>query len=103
MDSASLRRGWKVYDGKKEARLGTQGNPVLVSVKTKAKEKEVAAILSKNGWVGDITVNPDASEDLSALDRLQNPPAPVTVKATPGRNDPCPCGSGKKYKKCHGA
>ena len=27
-----------------------------------------------------------------------------TVRAvvTPGRNDPCPCGSGKKYKKCHG-
>jgi uncharacterized protein len=23
--------------------------------------------------------------------------------AQPGRNDPCPCGSGKKYKKCHGA
>jgi uncharacterized protein YecA (UPF0149 family) len=20
-----------------------------------------------------------------------------------GRNDPCPCGSGKKFKKCHGA
>jgi preprotein translocase subunit SecA len=20
-----------------------------------------------------------------------------------GRNEPCPCGSGKKYKKCHGA
>jgi preprotein translocase subunit SecA len=30
--------------------------------------------------------------------------APV-VRTTPsvGRNDPCPCGSGKKYKKCHGA
>ena len=25
------------------------------------------------------------------------------VEATPGRNDPCPCGSGKKFKKCHGA
>ena len=25
------------------------------------------------------------------------------VAATPGRNDPCPCGSGKKFKKCHGA
>jgi uncharacterized protein YecA (UPF0149 family) len=24
-------------------------------------------------------------------------------KARPGRNDPCPCGSGKKYKKCCGA
>ena len=29
--------------------------------------------------------------------------APITVKDEPGRNDPCPCGSGKKYKKCHGA
>ena len=27
---------------------------------------------------------------------------PVTVKKI-GRNDPCPCGSGKKYKKCCGA
>jgi len=25
-----------------------------------------------------------------------------TVPKEPGRNDPCPCGSGKKYKKCHG-
>ncbi len=31
-------------------------------------------------------------------------PAPRTVMANKiGRNDPCPCGSGKKYKKCHGA
>jgi len=28
---------------------------------------------------------------------------PVRVEKTPGRNDPCWCGSGKKYKKCHGA
>ena len=27
---------------------------------------------------------------------------PVSVDKEPGRNDPCPCGSGKKYKKCHG-
>jgi preprotein translocase subunit SecA len=27
---------------------------------------------------------------------------PVTASDEPGRNDPCPCGSGKKYKKCHG-
>ncbi len=27
---------------------------------------------------------------------------PVHVEKEPGRNDPCPCGSGKKYKKCHG-
>ena len=28
---------------------------------------------------------------------------PVRTGAKIGRNDPCPCGSGKKYKKCHGA
>ncbi len=30
-------------------------------------------------------------------------PKPVRAAAKIGRNDPCPCGSGKKYKKCHGA
>jgi uncharacterized protein YecA (UPF0149 family) len=29
------------------------------------------------------------------------PQAPLRVEKT-GRNDPCPCGSGKKYKKCCG-
>ena len=29
-------------------------------------------------------------------------PAPVKVEKKVGRNDPCPCGSGKKYKQCHG-
>jgi preprotein translocase subunit SecA len=30
-------------------------------------------------------------------------PQPEKAQTGPGRNDPCPCGSGKKYKKCHGA
>jgi len=59
--------------------------------------------------------NPPSREDLLAeacysvqdlrvfwVDRA---PKPETrrVEALPGRNDPCPCGSGKKFKKCHGA
>lgn len=31
------------------------------------------------------------------------PRQPATAEKTVGRNDPCPCGSGRKYKKCHGA
>ena len=31
------------------------------------------------------------------------PVKPVVKAKEPGRNDPCPCGSGKKYKKCCGA
>ena len=30
-------------------------------------------------------------------------PKPIRTGAKVGRNEPCPCGSGKKYKKCHGA
>jgi preprotein translocase subunit SecA len=30
------------------------------------------------------------------------PQRPIHTGPKPGRNDPCPCGSGKKYKKCHG-
>ncbi len=29
-------------------------------------------------------------------------PAPVSKEKAIGRNDPCPCGSGKKYKNCCG-
>jgi preprotein translocase subunit SecA len=32
----------------------------------------------------------------------QRPSSPRRTQAKVGRNDPCPCGSGKKYKKCHG-
>jgi uncharacterized protein len=36
---------------------------------------------------------------------LDHPPrqAPRRAEPVPGRNDPCPCGSGRKYKRCHGA
>jgi preprotein translocase subunit SecA len=36
-------------------------------------------------------------------DKRQQQTAPVRVEKKVGRNDPCPCGSGKKYKHCHGA
>ena len=32
----------------------------------------------------------------------QVPREPIRVEKRPGRNDPCPCGSGKKFKNCHG-
>ncbi len=32
----------------------------------------------------------------------QRPVQPIVKEKMPGRNDPCPCGSGKKFKNCHG-
>ena len=34
--------------------------------------------------------------------RAQQPKTPIIKDKLPGRNDPCPCGSGKKFKNCHG-
>ena len=34
--------------------------------------------------------------------RAQQPRTPLIKDKLPGRNDPCPCGSGKKFKNCHG-
>ena len=41
-----------------------------------------------------------AGEDYAANEK--DKPVPITVGPKIGRNDPCPCGSGKKYKNCHG-
>jgi len=54
----------------------------------------------------------DPSQTASAFEKAERPEAKggggevVTVRREGpkvGRNDPCPCGSGKKYKKCHGS
>jgi SWIM/SEC-C metal-binding protein len=103
MNISDDRREYRIYDGRKDAKPGTEENPLKLRVKTKEKKKEVAAVLKENGWVGEIEVDPDKPEDLAALRVLEKPVKPVKVKETPGRNDPCSCGSGKKYKKCHGA
>ena len=41
------------------------------------------------------------ANDYNPVDWL-TPTMPIVIPKTPGRNDPCPCGSGKKYKHCCG-
>lgn len=57
-----------------------------VTIRTEAKREQVAKITGTSG--GDGTPKKQA---------------PVKKENKVGRNDPCPCGSGKKYKKCCGA
>ena len=64
--------------------------------------KEVASIFEENGWGYTIGLEPDKLEDITDLERLLNPPKPRIAEKKVGRNDPCPCGSGIKYKKCCG-
>ena len=92
----------KIYDGKKAAKLGTEKNPAAVRVKTKKRMKEIAAIFEKKGWKYTIELEPDGPEDITDLEILSNPQKTIVAGKKIGRNDPCLCGSGKKYKKCCG-
>jgi len=44
-----------------------------------------------------------AADDSETPQQEEERAAPPAPSGKVGRNDPCPCGSGKKYKKCHGA
>jgi SWIM/SEC-C metal-binding protein len=92
----------KLFDGKKTAKLGTQKNPAHVNVQTKKRVKELESVFKKNGWKGSIELDPDKPEDTNDLELLLNPPKTTIAKKKVGRNEPCPCGSGKKHKKCCG-
>lgn len=84
------------------AKLGSEKRPVVVRVHTDEKAKYVAETCVKNGWHYIIGFERDQPEDISDLEKLLNPPQPVKSEKI-GRNDPCPCGSGKKFKKYCGA
>ena len=89
-------------DDKKTAKLGTDKNPAVVTVQTEKRLKEVKEQFKEKGWRYTIELEPDKPEDITQLELLLNPPQPKTAEKKIGRNDPCPCGSGKKHKKCCG-
>jgi SWIM/SEC-C metal-binding protein len=82
------------------ARLGTKKRPAVLRVQTEQRLAEIIALCGKHEIEFLIGLEPDKPEDLSDLERALHPPEPVVAATKVGRNDPCPCGSGKKFKKC---
>jgi SWIM/SEC-C metal-binding protein len=87
---------------KKTAKLGTEKNPALVRVRTAERLEEITAVFKEKSWKFKIELDPDKPEDITDLERLANPITPRRVEQKLGRNEPCFCGSGKKYKNCCG-
>jgi len=82
------------------AKLGTSKRPAIVRVRTEERGEEIVSICNQHGWQVIAGVEPDKPEDISDVERLLTSPAPAESRFKAGRNDPCPCGSGKKFKKC---
>ncbi len=84
------------------AKLGSAARPAVLRVSSPDKAAEVLALCEERGWKAVVGVEPNKPEDLADLERLLNPVPDRKAEAKPGRNDPCPCGSGSKFKRCCG-
>jgi len=95
-------------------KLGKSGNPIMFRVNNEQRMEEVVTICNKNNWKFICGIEPDQEEDISEVKYMLNPEAfskpqrmtkpriepVIKTEPTIGRNEPCPCGSGLKYKKC---
>jgi SWIM/SEC-C metal-binding protein len=90
------------YNTKRAAKLGTEKHPLTLVVTSEERKIEVAALVAENKLFADITVDGASDENINELNSVLNKPTTTTFEKTPNRNDPCLCGSGKKYKKCCG-
>ena len=57
---------------------------------------------SKQNLTQEQMTDPNQAAAAAQDTRAQQPHTPIIKDKLPGRNDPCPCGSGKKFKNCHG-
>ena len=96
------------------AKLGTEKKPVRFRVQTEERMQQIASLCDQKGWKFIGGYEPDEPEDISEVEymldphafksqpRMRNSVSMTIAHESPkiGRNQPCPCGSGKKYKKC---
>lgn len=69
----------------------------MVAAKQSTEGMGVASAVRSGAGAGGDSINPVRNQ----ADDVEKP-RPVHVEKKVGRNEPCPCGSGKKYKHCHG-
>ncbi|ACA87600.1 PBPRA1643 family SWIM/SEC-C metal-binding motif protein [Shewanella woodyi] len=90
------------YNTKRASKLGTSDNPLNLVVNSEARKAEIEALLSSHELTANIEINPEAKENTLELDGVLNKPQTTRFDKKPNRNEPCPCGSGNKFKKCCG-
>lgn len=82
------------------AGLGSDKNPLLLSVHTKNGAAKAMALCEKYDWAAIVRIEPNEPVDLTHLQyKLDSFPLEYEEPKI-GRNNPCHCGSGMKFKKC---
>ena len=90
------------YQTSGKLKSGSRKYPLALVVTSQARKEAVAALVADAGLYATITLDESegASEAIGELNALLNKGTTVKRESSPGPNDPCSCGSGKKYKKC---
>ena len=104
--SATAARMQRMLAAAGAARIRTNADEITVteSEKSSGGESEPAKSSSPK-TIGDVFASMmSRPQAVVPQGPAQMPGSPAAARAQPvvGRNDPCPCGSGKKYKKCCG-
>ena len=81
-------------------KIGTSQNPAIVRVQTEDRARMIMNLCFEHGIEVIVGIEPDKTENIEDVERALHPPTPTRVPSIVGRNEPCPCGSGKKFKKC---
>ncbi len=92
------------YQTKAGHKTGSKKYPMPLVVTSEARKKEVEVLVADARLYAEITVDnsEDAVESIAELTMALSKGSTVKVEKMPERNEPCHCGSGKKFKKCCG-
>ena len=114
------KHGKSGYKPEPTVKLGSAKLPLTLVVLSEQRKIDVQSIVDQHGFVANIEVldsleegdnlenndnlegNDVREENIKELDAVLNKPKTQRNEKTPERNEPCSCGSGKKYKKCCG-
>ncbi|MCR4804205.1 MAG: preprotein translocase subunit SecA [Clostridia bacterium] len=79
-----------------------EGESALQQAKAESMPKAAPRVTTSNSGVVSASGGLPQQVKATATNAGDAKPVPFRAEKRPGRNDPCPCGSGKKYKNCHG-
>ena len=92
------------YATKATPKSGSKKYPLQLIVGSQQRKDELTALAAEKELFVEVQIKQDCEveENVAQLMALVNKVETTAVVSTPNRNDPCSCGSGKKYKKCCG-
>lgn len=92
------------FKNKAGQKTGSKKYPMSLLVTSEARKQEVEVLVAEAELYAVISVDSsdEAVESIAELTAQINKSGTIKLSETPARNEPCSCGSGKKYKKCCG-